>query len=281
MSSTEGMPDLNEAAPAGPPAYRPSVAREPNRGLLDSPNLPGSPLLFKLPEQQVRACWSPDAKRPILELLHSVSIVKKQPEDKAKPDVRKIKKYCPFETIKEKDYMEIATFLEMLDKDMIPYTRDFGPAMAKPYRDAIKATLKAFLNGDTWMITDLRPRYPSWEQQAASASAQAASNDSSQFSIDMHQAADKTSSIEPAHLLGLLDLNRGAPSPCLSPTASVADSVEFTETNPAAVIEKAAPASDLQSQDDTVMNEIEPESEMELVSTAAASSAPMLEVVAF
>jgi hypothetical protein len=67
----------------------------------------------------------------------------------------------------------------------------------------------------------------------------------------------------------------------LSRTASVADSVEFTETNPAAVIEKAAPASDQQAPDDTVMNDIEPEADIEEFSTAAPSSAPTQQVAAF
>ena len=275
------MPGLREAAPPGPPAYRPSVAREPNRMLLDAPNLPRSECFFKLPEQQVRARWSLDGKRPMLGLLQFVSTVKKQPEDKAKPDVRDLKKYFKFETIRFQEYAEIATLLEMLDKDVIRHTRDFGPVVAKPFRDAIKATLTAYLNGDSSMITDLRPRIPSWAEQAASASAKAVAKDSSQFSGNIDEATDKTSSIEPAHLLGLLDLNRGASSPCLSRTASVADSVEFTETNPAAVIEKAAPASDLQAPDDTVMNDIEPEADIEEFSTAAPSSAPTQQVAAF
>jgi hypothetical protein len=115
----------------------------------------------------------------MLELLHFVSIVKKQPEYKAKPNVYELKKHYPFQNIKDKDFVEIATLLEMLDKDVIRHTRDFGPAMAKPFRDAIKATLTAFLNGDTSMITDLRHYHPSWAQQAASASvcdAQAVAN---------------------------------------------------------------------------------------------------------
>jgi hypothetical protein len=246
--------------------------------LLDAPNLPGSQLEFKVEDKQIRGRWSPDGKRPMLELLHFVSIVKQQTENEARPNLSKLRQNYKVELIKGNDCMEIATLDQMLVDDVIPYTRLFDKRTAKPFRDAIKATLRAYLQGDTSMITDLRPRFPSWAEQAASASAEAAANDSSQFSRNIHQAADKTSRIEPAHLLGLLDLNRGAPSPCLSPTPSVADSVEFTETNPAAVIEKSAPASDLQVQDDTVMNDIEPEADVEEFSTAAASSAPMQEV---
>lgn len=51
MSSSNGMPGLREATPA----CRPSVAREPNRVLLDAPNIPGSPCLFKLADEQTRA----------------------------------------------------------------------------------------------------------------------------------------------------------------------------------------------------------------------------------
>ena len=53
------------------------------------------------------------------------------------------------------------------------------------------------------------------------------------------QDAKKTSSIKPVHTLGLLALNPGPPSTSSSPfsTPSVADSVEFTETNPAAIDE--------------------------------------------
>lgn len=180
MSSIKGMPGLSEATPAGPPAYRPSVAREPNKTLMYAPNLPRSPLWFKLQDQQMRACWSLDGKRPLPELLHFVSILRQQPEDKARPTVSSLKKHYKFETIKEKPFMEIATLLEMLDNNVIGHTRDFGPAMAKPFRDAIKTTFTAFLQGDSSMITDLRPCYPSWAQQAASASvcyAQAVAND--------------------------------------------------------------------------------------------------------
>ena len=119
------------------------------------------------------------------------------------------------------------------------------------------------------------------------------------------QAADNTSRIKSVHVLGLLALNRApvektdVPSNAMSPlsawaakinvmdtgmpsrasssasdfsTPSVADSVEFTETNPAGVIDKEAPAKDTQAPGDTVMNDTESESEMEQISTGAASS---------
>ena len=96
------------------------------------------------------------------------------------------------------------------------------------------------------------------------------------------QDAKKTSSIKPVHALGLLALNPGPPSPCSSfSTPSVADSVEFTETNPAAVMHKQAPAKDQQAPIDTVMNDTESESEMEQISTGAASSVVTQQVCLF
>ena len=69
------------------------------------------------------------------------------------------------------------------------------------------------------------------------------------------QDTKKTSSIKPVHALGLLALNPGPPSTSSSPfsTPSVADSVEFTETNPAAVMEKEASASEQQAPGDSGM----------------------------
>ena len=97
------------------------------------------------------------------------------------------------------------------------------------------------------------------------------------------QDAKKTSRIKPVHALGLLALNPGPPSTSPSPfsTPSVADSVEFTETNPAGVIDKQAPAKDQQAPDDTVMNDTESESEMEQISTGAASSVVTQQVCLF
>ena len=88
------------------------------------------------------------------------------------------------------------------------------------------------------------------------------------------QDAKKTSSIKPVHALGLLALNPGPPSTSSFPfsTPSVADSVEFTETSPAAVIDKEATVKDTQASGDTVMNDTESESDMEQVSTGAVSS---------
>ena len=97
------------------------------------------------------------------------------------------------------------------------------------------------------------------------------------------QDAKKTSSIKPVHALGLLALNPGPPSTSSSPfsTPSVADSVEFTETNPAGVMHKQAPAKDQQAPIDTVMNDTESESEMEQISTGAASSVVTQQVCLF
>ena len=97
------------------------------------------------------------------------------------------------------------------------------------------------------------------------------------------QDAKKTSRIKPVHALGLLALNPGPPSTSSSPfsTPSVADSVEFTETNPVGVIDKQAPAKDQQAPGDTGMNDTESESEMEQISTGAASSVLTQQVCLF
>ena len=93
-----------------------------------------------------------------------------------------------------------------------------------------------------------------------------------------HDSADKTSRIEPAHLLGLLTLNSVPPSPFS--TASVADSVEFTETNPEVLrglgidTEQAAPASDKEKSGDMHILEVADESEMQQSSTGAEVPAP-------
>jgi hypothetical protein len=92
--------------------------------------------------------------------------------------------------------------------------------------------------------------------------------------VTHHQATHKSSSIKPVHLSGVLALNPGQSSPSSSPfsTPSVADSVEFTETNAVGVIDKQAPAKDQQAPGNTGMNDTESESEMEQISTGAASS---------
>ena len=96
------------------------------------------------------------------------------------------------------------------------------------------------------------------------------------MNVNNDRATDKTSKINISHALALCSIKKefnekewiekefyGPHSTCSSPfsTPSVADSVEFTETNPASVIDKQAPASD------TAMLETESESEMEVNST--------------
>ena len=124
-----------------------------------------------------------------------------------------------------------------------------------------------------------------------------ATNATNHQATEKTSTADKTSSIKPVHLLGLLDLNRDAPSPyllglldlnrgasspSLSPfsTPSVADSVEFTETNPEALhglglgidaIEQKAPG-------DAVVNDTESEGEGEEIFAGAALAVPMQQV---
>ena len=98
------------------------------------------------------------------------------------------------------------------------------------------------------------------------------------------QDAKKTSRIKPVHVLGLLALNPGPPSTCSSfSTPSVADSVEsaeFTETNPVALRGLGIDASDKDAPG-TVMNDTESESEMEQISTGAASSVVTQQVCLF
>jgi hypothetical protein len=128
------------------------------------------------------------------------------------------------------------------------------------------------------------------------------------------QAADNTSRIKSVHVLGLLALNcapvekTDVPSNAMSPlsawavkinamdtgmpsrasssasdfsTPSVADSVEFTETNPAGVIDKEAPVKDTQAPVDTVMNDTESESEIEEISAGGVLSVPLNQVCIF
>lgn len=103
-----------------------------------------------------------------------------------------------------------------------------------------------------------------------------------------HQATHKTSSIKPAHLWGLLDLNPGQPSHSLSPfsTASVADSVEsaeYTETNPKGIdaMEQEAPPIDQDAPGNAVMNDTESESEIEESSAVGVLSVPLNQVCIF
>jgi hypothetical protein len=87
-----------------------------------------------------------------------------------------------------------------------------------------------------------------------------------------HQPVDKSSRITPEHIFGLLALNPGSPSSCSSfSTPSVADSVEFTETNPEDInaIDKKARVIDQKATHDTVMNDTESESEIQEISAGA------------
>jgi len=83
------------------------------------------------------------------------------------------------------------------------------------------------------------------------------------------QAAKKTSSIKPQHIFGLLALKSCPPSTCSSPfsTPSVADSVEFTETNPAALMEKEAPVSEQKAPGGSDMSNAAVASQTEEIST--------------
>jgi hypothetical protein len=112
---------------------------------------------------------------------------------------------------------------------------------------------------------------------------QSHSNAANETNATNNQAADKTSSIQPVHLMGLLDLNRGAPSPCLSPfsAASVAESVEFTQTNPAAVVDKEAPASEQEAPLDSAMPDAEGASQIEEISTGGNFALFMAQVCFF
>ena len=95
--------------------------------------------------------------------------------------------------------------------------------------------------------------------------------------------ASATSRITSVNLMGLLDLNRGAPSPCLSPfsAASVPESVEFTETNPAAVVDKEAPVIQQEAPLDSVMPDAEGASQIEEISTGGNFARFMAQVCLF
>ena len=119
------------------------------------------------------------------------------------------------------------------------------------------------------------------EQQSRSTARTNTTNATNATNVTHQIATHLTSSIKPVHLSGLLALNPAPPSTCPSPfsTPSVADSLEFTETNPAAVIDKEASA--IEEAPDTVMNDTESESEIEQISTGAASSVQMRQVCLF
>jgi hypothetical protein len=113
---------------------------------------------------------------------------------------------------------------------------------------------------------------------------QSRSNATNASDATNNQAADKTSSITPEHIFGLLALNPGPPSPCSSfSTPSVADSVEFTETKPEALaglglgidaIEQKAPGN-------AVMNDTESESDKEETPAGGVLSVPLNQVCLF
>ena len=93
-----------------------------------------------------------------------------------------------------------------------------------------------------------------------------------------YESTDKTSRIEPPHAFGLMTLNSVPSSPFS--TASVADSVEFTETNPEVLrglgidTDQAAPASDKDKSGDMDILEVADESEMQQSSPGAEVPAP-------
>ena len=104
------------------------------------------------------------------------------------------------------------------------------------------------------------------------------------MNVNNDRATDKTSKINISHALALCSIKKefnekewiekefyGPHSNCSSPfsTPSVADSVEFTETNPASVIDKQAPASDQQAPGDSVMPDAADGSKIEEFSTGA------------
>jgi hypothetical protein len=102
------------------------------------------------------------------------------------------------------------------------------------------------------------------------------------MNVNNDRVADKTSKINISHALALCSIKKefnekewiekeflGPHSNCSSPfsTPSVADSVEFTETNPSAVIDKQAPASDQQAPGDSVMPDAADGSKITEIST--------------
>jgi len=130
---------------------------------------------------------------------------------------------------------------------------------------------------------------------------QSRSNVTNATNATNNQAADKTSSITPEHIFGLIALNPGPTSPCSSfSIPSVTDSVrsaEFTETNPEALrglgidaSEQEAPVIDMDNTSDKdadvmdVHNASEQEApaiDQEQNSTGAALSVPLQQVCLF
>lgn len=127
-----------------------------DKSLIYAPNKPKSSVAFKVADKQMRAYWSADGKRPMPELLHFLSIVKNQFEDKARPHLSMLKKNYKWQDINGKEVMEIATLKQILIDDVIPYTHLLPKGPATTLRNGIIATFTAFENGDTSMINDVR-----------------------------------------------------------------------------------------------------------------------------
>jgi len=131
------------------------LSREPNKVLMYQKHMPYSKgPTFTLADEQICTWWSSDGKRPMLDIVHLLSIVNKHTESAAKEVWRKtqkkmskIGKECKFITIDEgyygKNIMEIAYILELFENKCVGYTLKFKREYADPFRDTIIATLKA------------------------------------------------------------------------------------------------------------------------------------------
>ncbi len=168
MSSRNGMMGLLETPPAGSPAYRPPVSHKPNYEFMHAPNKPHSQLLFKIQDQEINICfnarWSKDGKRPMFEMLQfwSTYLQRDKKIVKAKKGVvEEFKRHYEVTSREGQDFIDIKEILKIIEKDAIPDKKNDD--MAKAHRDAIETTLKAFLNGNSSMITSLEP----WTQAAS------------------------------------------------------------------------------------------------------------------
>ena len=261
-------------------------------------------------EVQMMCYWSADGKRPMADPVYFLMILYNVDKVEANKKFSKFKDHCDY--IKGRWYIEIAKLKELLENKKISHTPSTFPREeANPFRNRIIARFNAFEEGDMSMVIDARNALLNTMNRQAALTSASVSNattvagassvsGASSSSVEEvmprplrqkkvammptfpitsnHQAADKTSRIEPAHLMGLLALNSVPPSPIS--TASVADSVEFTETNPEVLrglgidTDQAAPASDKDKSGDMDILEVADESEMQQSSPGADLPAP-------
>ena len=117
-------------------------------------HIPFSRLVFNLGGRKMRAYWSADGKRPMVVVVHFISIINnKYDGDKyAKTVLWKYKISCT--RVDGYDVMDIAEIKALLHT--LPHTPQvIAKANALRYRSYIDAILTAFENGNASMIEDL------------------------------------------------------------------------------------------------------------------------------